>query len=390
MKNYFALFLCLTALYFTACEKANETENKPSTTEQITGTNGQTILGGSGAPKTELGNNGDFYLDKTTANLYGPKTENAWPQPFNLANNTGTTGTPGTKILNGTVAPALSIGAIGDFYFDTAGLNFYGPKTAGSWGLPISLKVQTDGAKVLILKNQVFNSVVRDTAGYSKMKLQLIELNKQYENLKLKWLSGYFYKPNNVAFILPIRATTDQQKAFLTTLRASLPGNISPQLISDSEVFSLPDEFFNIEKQIIGLEINLGVGNFILNTEISIDAKYQNYYDNGMVVVYLSNPLAKPLFWDNESITLFETKDIMNGYTYTATSASCSVDKISKDKVYLRGRSYRVDEALVKALKFDVKIVFIPASDVKIMSAAKVDTHNLKAVSRYLGVVLNK
>lgn len=378
MKNYFALLLCLSALYFTACKKANETENKPTTTEQITGTNGQTILGGSGAPKTELGNNGDFYLDKTTANLYGPKTENVWPQPFNLANNTGTTGTPGTKILSGTIAPALSIGVVGDFYFDTVALNFYGPKTAASWGLPISLKVQTDGAKVLIYKNQVFNSVVRDTTN-----AKILQRNID-ENIKSKI--------SNEDYIAQYKATYDRQvKGIPTTATAILKQQLLDQYKSeyDRNVAYYLKEITRLDTERIRYEKDLAVGNFILNSEIAIDAKYQDYYDNGMVVVYLSNPLAKPLFWDNESITLFETKDIMNGYTYTATSSSCSVDKISKDKVYLRGRSYRVDEALVKALKFDVKIVFIPASDVKIMSAAKVDTHNLKAVSRYLGLVLN-
>ncbi len=375
MKNYLSLLLCLTALYFTACKKANETETKPTTTEQITGTNGQTILGGSGAPKTELGNNGDFYLDKTTANLYGPKTENAWPQPFNLANNTGTTGTPGTKILSGIIAPVLSIGAIGDFYFDTAALNFYGPKTAASWGLPISLKVQTDGAKVLIYKSQVFNSVVRDTAN-AKILQRNIDENIKSKIPNENYIAQYKVTYDSQVKNIPANYTPSAKQALIDQYKREYDNNVAYYL---KEITRLDTERIKYEK-------DLAVGNFNLSSEIAIDAKYQNYYDNGMVVVYLSNPLATPPFWDNEYIELYENKEKFTNVQYV----SCSVDKIAKDKIYLQGRSYRVDEAIVKALKFDVKVVFIPASDVKIMSAAKVDTHNLKAVSRYLGVALNK
>lgn len=43
------------------------------------GTNGNTILNGTGAPAAGVGNNGDFYLDTATDTLYGPKTGGAWP-----------------------------------------------------------------------------------------------------------------------------------------------------------------------------------------------------------------------------------------------------------------------------------------------------------------------
>ena len=374
MKNYFTLILCLWALFLNSCKKT-ESEPLPPTTEQITGNNGQTILGGSGLPNATYGKNGDFYLDKATANLYGPKIDNAWPQPFNLANNTGTTGTPGTKILSGTIAPALTIGALGDFYFDTAALNFYGPKTSESWGLPISLKVQTDGAKVLIYKNQVFNSVVRDTANDSRLKLQITDYKKKFEELKVMWEGNViFYKPNKY-LKLPVNATLNQQKSFLDSIKGV--------------TFLVPnaEQFFLTEATIIRLEKYSLIGNYILNSEIAIEAKYQDYYENGMVMVYLKNSINAPSIWQ-ESLRLIETKNSLTGST--ATYASCYVEKILKDKIYFKGSSYQVEEALVKAVKFDVKIVFIPASEVITMGAAKIDTHNLKAITRYLGVVLNK
>ena len=45
----------------------------------------------------------------------------------------------GRTILNGTGAPAGSLGDDGDFYIDTAANDFYGPKTAGVWGSGTSL-----------------------------------------------------------------------------------------------------------------------------------------------------------------------------------------------------------------------------------------------------------
>lgn len=43
------------------------------------GTNGNTILNGTGVPASSLGNNGDFYLDTASEILYGPKAGGAWP-----------------------------------------------------------------------------------------------------------------------------------------------------------------------------------------------------------------------------------------------------------------------------------------------------------------------
>lgn len=54
-------------------------------------------------------------------------------------------GDAGKTILNGAGAPSNSIGLDGDFYFDTTNLYFYGPKTAGAWGSPLTLSGIVDG-----------------------------------------------------------------------------------------------------------------------------------------------------------------------------------------------------------------------------------------------------
>ena len=56
-----------------------------------------------------------------------------------LLGNTGLQGAAGRTILNGTGQPSSEIGVNGDFYIDTQATAIYGPKTNGEWGNPTSL-----------------------------------------------------------------------------------------------------------------------------------------------------------------------------------------------------------------------------------------------------------
>ncbi len=51
----------------------------------------------------------------------------------------GPQGARGTGILNGTTAPNNTIGIIGDFFLNTTNMNLYGPKTESGWGSPTDL-----------------------------------------------------------------------------------------------------------------------------------------------------------------------------------------------------------------------------------------------------------
>lgn len=51
----------------------------------------------------------------------------------------GPQGGRGTGILNGTTAPDNTIGIIGDFFLNTTNMNLYGPKTESGWGTPTDL-----------------------------------------------------------------------------------------------------------------------------------------------------------------------------------------------------------------------------------------------------------
>ena len=98
------------------------------------------ILSGTLTPSTE-GVNGDFYINTSSNELYGPKTLGTWGAATSLigANGSnGTNGTDGKTVLNGTVAPTTE-GVDGDFYLNTTTTEIYGPKASGVWGAGTSL-----------------------------------------------------------------------------------------------------------------------------------------------------------------------------------------------------------------------------------------------------------
>ena len=149
------------------------------------GNSGNTVLSGTMNPATNIGNNGDFYINKVNRTLFGPKTSGIWGNattlvgaqgPQGLVGGTGPSGAtgaqgqvgatgpagatgakgdigatgatgpqgpvgtkgdaglPGRTILSGEIVPDNTVGADGDFYFNTANRTMYGPKTAGAWG----------------------------------------------------------------------------------------------------------------------------------------------------------------------------------------------------------------------------------------------------------------
>jgi hypothetical protein len=107
------------------------------------------ILAGAGAPASDLGTTGDFYLDTSTYDFYGPKpSADAWAGSVSLVGTAGNDGAPGSAgadgvngntILNGTSVPDSGDGVDGDFYLKTDTADLYGPKSGGSWGSATSL-----------------------------------------------------------------------------------------------------------------------------------------------------------------------------------------------------------------------------------------------------------
>lgn len=164
-------------------ERGERGEKGETGSKGIPGTDGNSILYGNVAPTASSGKVGDFYIDKKNENLYGPKTASGWGAAVNMRGATGATGArgatgergitgasgpkgekgdtgakgatgargatgatgakgdAGSQFLSGATAPATGTGKPGDFYFNTATGQLYGPKnTNNTWAAGISLK----------------------------------------------------------------------------------------------------------------------------------------------------------------------------------------------------------------------------------------------------------
>jgi len=118
------------------------------------GADGSMFYSGTVVPAATLGKVGDFYFRTNTYDLYGPKTAAGWGKATNIkgedgkdgrngTNGTnGTNGKDGSQFLSGTSIPAATLGKVGDFYFNTAQMVLYGPKSATGWGVGTNLKAE--------------------------------------------------------------------------------------------------------------------------------------------------------------------------------------------------------------------------------------------------------
>ena len=140
----------LVALTISNCGKETE-----KVIERVEVQKGSQILSGNDVPTTSLGSVGDYYLNKTTMELYGPKTTEGWGNAIGLKGaqgekgkdgSNGNNGKDGATILSGITAPTTSQGKVGDWYIDTQNKHLYGPKTESGWGTGISLIGSSSGA----------------------------------------------------------------------------------------------------------------------------------------------------------------------------------------------------------------------------------------------------
>src|SRR6218665_445470 len=147
--SHVAMFFAFIMLVVAGCQKGDPGQTGPQGadgSQGVAGPAGSKIYSGNGLAATSLGAIGDFYLDISTSNFYGPKTTNGWGTPISLKGATGATGATGaagaagSKILSGNGAPANSVGNDGGYYLDKTTYNLYGPKTAGAWSSALSLQ----------------------------------------------------------------------------------------------------------------------------------------------------------------------------------------------------------------------------------------------------------
>lgn len=106
------------------------------------GTNGYSVLNGTVNPTSDVGVNGDFYINTISWQIFGPKASGTWPSGINLIGSEGDqgeAGEDGNTILTGITAPSNGLGNDGDIYLDTATSMLYGPKASGVWPAGVSL-----------------------------------------------------------------------------------------------------------------------------------------------------------------------------------------------------------------------------------------------------------
>lgn len=147
LKRITTAFLSLTLVFgfFIACEgpegpEGPAGEQGPEGPVGPAGEDGSMILAGTGAPSSDTGSIGDYYLDSDNAELYGPKEESGWGTPLSLQGPPGADGEDGSQIHSGTSAPDAGMGQPGDYFLNTSTFDLYGPKTNSGWGTPINLK----------------------------------------------------------------------------------------------------------------------------------------------------------------------------------------------------------------------------------------------------------
>ena len=79
----------------------------------LSGVNGSSLLGGVGIPNNSLGNNGDMYIDKNGAVIYGPKSTGLWGYGTAFGGPAGATGPAGPAGPAGATGATGAAGAAG-------------------------------------------------------------------------------------------------------------------------------------------------------------------------------------------------------------------------------------------------------------------------------------
>ena len=216
-KQILALGLIFTlSVAVTNCSR----EDAQKAINGINGKDGTAILSGESTPALNVGNIGDYYFDKSTQKLYGPKKADGWGKPVTLKGADGEKGNDGakgekrekgndgTQIIPGIGAPTPSIGNNGDWYIDTKNKKLYGPKTQNGWGDGFILgnggSVSSLGGDYILDKSGVilfkwYNSEITDVDMQSDPELKNVTIiaNEAFRNRSLKSI----VLPNNLTKI---------------------------------------------------------------------------------------------------------------------------------------------------------------------------------------------
>ena len=140
-------------------EKGDKGDQGEQGVQGAAGKDGTLVRYGNGWPPQDFGNNGDFYIDMNNNSLHGPKVNGSWSfEPILLK---GEKGDSGSQFLSGNGLPAGSLGNDGDFYFDRTNVTLYGPKTAGVWTFPVPLRQEANDIVTVLYTNYGFSNFIQ-------------------------------------------------------------------------------------------------------------------------------------------------------------------------------------------------------------------------------------
>ena len=103
------------------------------------GTDGKQLRSGPIDPTAAIGVDGEFYYNYTSKYIFGPKAAGVWPAGTSLVGPAGTNGLDGNTVLYGTTDPTAADGVNGNFYINKATWFIFGPKASGVWPAGTSL-----------------------------------------------------------------------------------------------------------------------------------------------------------------------------------------------------------------------------------------------------------
>ena len=237
-KQILALGLILTlSVAVTNCSR----EEAQKAINGINGKDGTAILSGESTPALNVGNIGDYYFDKSSQKLYGPKKADGWGKPVTLKGTDGEKGekgekgNDGTQIIPGIGAPTPSIGNNGDWYIDTKNKKLYGPKTQNGWGDGFILgnggSVSSLRGDYILDKSGVilfkwYNSEITDVDMQSDPELKNVTIiaSEAFRNRSLKSIvlpnnltkiGNYAFESNQLTSVtIPNKVTSIGQSAF--------------------------------------------------------------------------------------------------------------------------------------------------------------------------------
>lgn len=189
------VLLLFTMLFFMlGCTK--DEKIGPQGEQGIPGKDGSLIYSGTGVPHVSTGKVGDYYLDVANGNLYGPKTDGGWGSFFNLKGEKGEegpkgeAGEKGSSLLSGPYAPTNTIGVVGDYFLNKTNLELFGPKTSTGWGTPVSLASDL-GVRLIYINPDFHNNykMLNDTLYSASTKFYEIDLKGKNLHADFYWFN---------------------------------------------------------------------------------------------------------------------------------------------------------------------------------------------------------